>query len=56
MNTCIKCKTAIEPDTRFCDECGTEQPRAAAYFGTLEHQICKNLNKNVMKMNIIPGI
>ena len=27
-----------------------------AYFGTLEHQMCKHLNKNVEKMNIIPGI
>ena len=30
--------------------------RTGAYFGTLEHQMCKHLNKNVLKMNVIPGI
>ena len=29
MATCTKCKTPLEQDTRFCDECGTEQPQTA---------------------------
>ena len=26
MSRCVKCNTAFEKPTKFCPECGTEQP------------------------------